>query len=94
MSLFSEMMEEVAIKYDGSMSYAKTDDIEKFLNSRGLGGIESCEEAIAEGIISGSYSQKHAKLVCELEGMDWNKVDQEYNKLYAAEQVAGANSWN
>ena len=94
MSLFDEMMKEVSIKFQNSITYAKTADIEKFLNSRGLGGIESCEEAIAEGIISGSYTQKHAKLVCELEGMDWDKVDQEYNKLYAAEQRAGHDGFN
>lgn len=92
MSLFSELENSCKVIYDDdNYSYFKTDDIKACLKS--LSG-ECHEEAIAEGILSGSYSQKHAKLVCELQGLDWAKVDQEYNRMYAAEQVAGHSTWN
>lgn len=94
MSLFKELEKNCKVWYDDdNHSYLKSDDIETYLEGRSL-GTGKHEEAIAEGILSGSYSQKHAKLVCELQGLNWAKVDQEYNRMYAVEQAAGCDSWN
>lgn len=92
MSLFEKLEKSCKVIYDkDDYSYFKTDDIKECLKSLSS---ERHEEAIAEGIISGSYSFKHAKLVTELQGLDWTKVDQEYGRLYEAEQRDGHSTWN
>ena len=92
MSLFKELEKNCKVIYDkDNYAYFKADDVETCLKSLSS---ERHEEAIAEGMISGSYSFKHAKLVTELQGLDWSKVDQEYNRMYHEEQAAGAGKWN
>ena len=56
--------------------------------------MENHEKAIAEGIHSGAYSWKHAKLTSEMQGLSWSKVMECYGAQYEAEQVAGAGKWN
>ena len=92
MSLFQKLQENCKVIYDDTgYSYLKSDDVEACLKSLSS---ERHEEAIAEGIISGSYSFKHAKLVCELQGLDWPKVEREYGQMYEREQREGCHGFN
>ena len=92
MALFAELERSCKVIFDDDdYSYLKSDDVEAYLKSLSS---ERHEKAIAEGMISGSYNWKHAKFVTELQGLDWAKVEQEYNRMYEQEQRAGAGSWN
>ena len=56
--------------------------------------MENHEKIIGQAWFSGAYTQKQAELSCELQGLSWEKVLNEYAYQYELSEKAGAMSWN
>lgn len=55
---------------------------------------QEMESNLALSWHEGYYTDEQAKISAEIQGLDFNNVTVERSKLYEADAVAGANSWN